>query len=151
MGYEKIRRKLMAPDYHTSDGTADFSTQTITVNPRYSVTTASTASNISGSGVYLCNNSTGTAAGFTVVLNMAAPTKGDHVYLLCSSFSTSTATDSVKVKLSSTGAVKFLDATNYVVTLNAVGEGLEMIATSTTRWAILSYAPSSTGPGIGTS
>jgi hypothetical protein len=118
------------------------------------VATASTATDIDDSGVWLCNNSTATAAGFTVVYNMAAPAGGEFVTLYCSSFSTSTATDSVKVKASSTGAVTF-DGTNHVLTLNAAGEGAMVQAISATRWLILSELPTaataSTGPDWGTS
>jgi hypothetical protein len=159
MGKEFFKRPIHAGGLEVtagSIGSSELASDCVTaakLNGTYlAVANASTA--MSGSGVFLCNNSTSTTAGFTATYQLATPSGGEEVTLFCTSFSTSTGTDNVKVKASSTGAVTY-DGTNYVLTLDAAGEGARIQAVSTTRWVIISEFPLaaavSTGPSWGTS
>ena len=97
------------------------------------ITTPASTVAISGPGTYLLANSTGAGG---LVYTLAAPTAGHEMKLYLNTLSTSTGTDIVKVKPAST-AITF-DGTNKVLTFNAVGENVTLVAQTATRWMVTS-------------
>lgn len=97
------------------------------------VTTGTTTANLAATGIIQL---TSTTAG---THNLAAPTAGDRLTIIGTGVASHVISTTASVQFGSTGAT--------TVTLGSIGSGVELLATSSTKYLIVGDVKSTTGSG----